>query len=67
MANIIWQSTETLNDSCLQSTNESADQLVIHLSSSKWVQQKRHWDFSSIKKKNLTTSLIQGYFLLFHK
>ena len=65
MANIIWQSTETLNDSCPQSTNESADQLVIQLSSSKWVEkQKRHWDFCSIKKKKSYNQSDTGLFLI---
>ena len=64
MANIIWQSTVTLSDSCPQSTDESTDRLVIHLSSSKWVQQKRHWDFSSIKKKKSYNQSDKGLFLI---
>lgn len=67
MANIIWQSMETLNDSCPQSTNESTDQLVIHSSSSKWTQQKKHWNFSSVKEKSYNHSDTRVHFSLFHK
>lgn len=52
MTNVIWQSTETLNDSCPQSTNKT-DQVVIYSSSSKWTQQKRHWNFSHVKEKEI--------------
>lgn len=53
MASIIWQSREMLNYFCPQSTSESTDHLLIHLHSSNWIQQKRHRNFSNVKKEIL--------------
>lgn len=52
MTNVIWQSTETVNDSCPQSINKT-DQMVTYSSSSKRTQQKRHWNFSNVKEKEI--------------